>query len=132
MNVGVAGSAPAFKVGDSVTLVRNENGVKTDDIQYGKIQQGVSLNYNLKGMTGSDGKSVNAVVTDKAATEQSKSPVETRVAVTGFINQGADMLDTAAFSSAAVANRAATNNPIVASMGGQRTHIESGSYSVIF
>ena len=102
MNVGVAGSAPAFKVGDSVTLVRNENGVKTDDIQYGKIQQGVSLNYNLKGMTGSDGKSVNAVVTDKAATEQSKSPVETRVAVTGFINQGADMLDTAAFSSAAV------------------------------
>lgn len=92
MNVGVAGSAPAFKVGDSVTLVRNENGVKTDDIQYGKIQQGVSLNYNLKGMTGSDGKSVNAVVTDKAA----------------------------------------TNNPIVASMGGQRTHIESGSYSVVF
>ncbi len=42
------------------------------------------------------------------------------------------MLDTAAFSSAAVANRAATNNPIVASMGGQRTHIESGSYSVVF
>ncbi len=86
MNVGVAGSASALKVGDSVTLVRNENGVKTDGIQYGKIQQGVSLNYNLKGMTGSDGKSVNAVVTDKAATEQSKSPVETRVAVTGFIN----------------------------------------------
>ena len=41
INVGVSGSEPALHDGDKIDLIRNEHGVTTTGVQYGKLQQGV-------------------------------------------------------------------------------------------
>lgn len=64
INVGVSGAAPVLYNGDKITLIRNENGLNTTGVQYGKLQQGVSLSYDLKAQDGGDNKSVIAVVSN--------------------------------------------------------------------
>ena len=41
INVGVSGSEPALHDGDTIDLIRNEHGITTTGVQYGKLQQGV-------------------------------------------------------------------------------------------
>ena len=62
INVGVSGAAPALHNGDSINLIYNSNGVNTTGVQYGKLQQGISLSYDITAKAGTDKKSVVAVV----------------------------------------------------------------------
>ena len=62
INVGVSGAAPVLHNGDSINLIYNRNGVNTTGVQYGKLQQGVSLSYDITAKAGDDKKSVVAVV----------------------------------------------------------------------
>ena len=72
INVGVSGAAPALHNGDSINLIYNSNGVNTTGVQYGKLQQGVSLSYDITAKAGDDKKSVVAVV--KSASEEIPTP----------------------------------------------------------
>ena len=72
INVGVSGAAPVLHNGDSINLIYNSNGVNTTGVQYGKLQQGVSLSYDITAKAGDDKKSVVAVV--KAASEETPTP----------------------------------------------------------
>ncbi len=172
INVGVSGAAPVLHNGDSINLIYNSNGVNTTGVQYGKLQQGVSLSYDITAKAGDDNKSVVAVV--KAASEetptpekpstgdatkpstddtakpstgdttkpvtpvtpstgnvpvkvlpQTKSLVETRTAVSGFINNGQDSI-TKAF-----ANHTGETSPIIAGINHDRMKLETGSYANI-
>ena len=172
INVGVSGAAPVLHNGDSINLIYNSNGVNTTGVQYGKLQQGVSLSYDITAKAGDDNKSVVAVV--KAASEetptpekpstgdatkpstddtakpstgdttkpvtpvtpstgnvpvkvlpQTKSLVETRTAVSGFINNGQDSI-TKAF-----ANHTGETSPIIAGINHDRMKMETGSYANI-
>ncbi|WP_062401137.1 autotransporter outer membrane beta-barrel domain-containing protein [Veillonella sp. DNF00869] len=167
INVGVSGAAPVLHNGDSINLIYNSNGMNTTGVQYGKLQQGVSLSYDITAKAGDDKKSVVAVV--KAASEetptpekpstgdttkpvppvtpstgdatkpvtpstgnvpvkvlpQTKSLVETRTAVSGFINNGQDSI-TKAF-----ANHTGETSPIIAGINHDRMKMETGSYANI-
>ena len=72
INVGVSGAAPVLHNGDSINLIYNSNGVNTTGVQYGKLQQGVSLSYDITAKAGDDKKSVVAVV--KSASEEIPTP----------------------------------------------------------
>jgi len=72
INVGVSGAVPVLHNGDSINLIYNSNGVNTTGVQYGKLQQGVSLSYDITAKAGDDKKSVVAVV--KAASEETLTP----------------------------------------------------------
>ena len=189
INVGVSGAAPVLHNGDSINLIYNSNGVNTTGVQYGKLQQGVSLSYDITAKAGDDKKSVVAVV--KAASEetptpekpstgdvtkpvtpvapstgdttkpvtpstgdtakpvtpvvpstgdttkpstgnvsvkvlpQTKSLVETRTAVSGFINNGQDSI-TKAF-----ATHTSGTSQIIAGINHDRMKVETGSYANI-
>ncbi|WP_127061874.1 autotransporter domain-containing protein [Veillonella sp. 3627] len=190
INVGVSGAAPVLHNGDSINLIYNSNGVNTTGAQYGKLQQGVSLSYDITAKAGDDKKSVVAVV--KSASEetpekpstgdatkpvtpvapstgdttkpvtpvtpstgdttkpvtpvvpstgdttkpstgnvsvkvlpQTKSLVETRTAVSGFINNGQDSI-TKAF-----ATHTSGTSQIIAGINHDRMKVETGSYANI-
>ena len=189
INVGVSGAAPVLHNGDSINLIYNRNGVNTTGVQYGKLQQGVSLSYDITAKAGDDKKSVVAVV--KAASEetptpekpstgdttkpvtpvapstgdttkpvtpvapstgdttkpvtpstggtttpstgnisakvlpQTKSLVETRTAVSGFINNGQDSI-TKVF-----ATHTSGTSQIIAGINHDRMKVETGSYANI-
>ena len=189
INVGVSGAAPALHNGDSINLIYNSNGVNTTGAQYGKLQQGVSLSYDITAKAGDDKKSVVAVVknsseetttpekpstgdttkpvtpvapstgdTTKPVTPvtpstgdatkpvtpstggtttsstgnisakvlpQTKSLVETRTAVSGFINNGQDSI-TKAFAS-----HTSGTSQIIAGINHDRMKVETGSYANI-
>ena len=72
INVGVSGAAPVLHNGDSINLIYNSNGVNTTGAQYGKLQQGVSLSYDITAKAGDDKKSVVAVV--KNSSEETTTP----------------------------------------------------------
>lgn len=141
INVGVSGSEPALHDGDKIDLIRNEHGVTTTGVQYGKLQQGVSLSYDLTAKTGDDGKSVIAVVgnrttpggtvtpggTGVVVLPQTKSFVETRAAVAGFVNNGQDTMQ-AAFTNNSNSGEA---SHIVAGLDYDHMRMETGSYAKV-
>jgi len=171
INVGVSGSEPALHDGDKINLIRNEHGITTTGVQYGKLQQGVSLSYDLTAKTGDDGKSVIAVVgnaptpgstvtpggtttsgstvtpggtttpgstvipggtvtpggTGVVVLPQTKSIVETRAAVAGFVNNGQDTMQ-AAFTNNSNAGEA---SHIVAGLDYDHMRMETGSYAKV-
>lgn len=126
INVGMEGSAPALQVGDSVILVRNENGI-TGDVIYGKIKDGVSIEYEftteLEG-----GTALVSRVTRAGISGDSKSPVETQLAAAAFINSGADLLAGSGVSSAVTA-AGSGNAEMFGAMGGGSMRYKSGSYA---
>ena len=73
INVGVSGEAPALHTGDAIKLIYNTNGVTTTGAQYGKLQQGASLAYDITAKAGDDAKSVVAVVKE-TSTENTVTP----------------------------------------------------------
>ena len=73
INVGVSGEAPVLHKGDAIKLIYNTNGVTTTGAQYGKLQQGASLSYDITAKAGDDNKSVVAVVKDPS-TENTVTP----------------------------------------------------------
>ena len=126
INVGMEGSAPALQVGDSVILVKNENGI-TGDVTYGKIKDGVSIEYEftteLEG-----GTALVSRVTRAGISADSKSPVETQLAAVAFINSGADLLAGSGVSSAVTA-AGGGNAEMFGAMSGGSMRYKSGSYA---
>ena len=47
VNVGMAGSTSTLQVGDKVNLLTNSNGITADGVTYGRLQQGVSIEYEF-------------------------------------------------------------------------------------
>ena len=75
INVGVSGEAPTLHKGDMIKLIYNTNGVTTIGAQYGKLQQGASLAYDITAKAGDDAKSVVAVVKE-TSTENTPNPTQ--------------------------------------------------------
>ena len=75
INVGVSGEAPALHTGDAIKLIYNKNGVTTTGAQYGKLQQGASLAYDITAKAGDDAKSVIAVIKENS-TENTPNPTQ--------------------------------------------------------
>ena len=128
VNVGMAGSTSILQVGDKVNLLTNSNGITADGVTYGRLQQGISIEYEFT--TDLSGNSIVATV-DKApakTTEQSKSPVETQIASAAFVNSGADTV-----AGSGIANALQTAGSSSAEMfgasGGGNMRYKSGSYS---
>lgn len=75
INVGVSGEAPTLHKGDTIKLIYNTNGVTTTGAQYGKLQQGASLAYDITAKAGDDAKSVIAVIKENS-TENTLNPTQ--------------------------------------------------------
>ena len=75
INVGVSGEAPALHTGDAIKLIYNTNGVTTTGAQYGKLQQGASLAYDITAKAGDDAKSIIAVIKENS-TENTPNPTQ--------------------------------------------------------
>lgn len=127
VNVGMAGSTSTLQVGDKVNLLTNSNGITADGVTYGRLQQGVSIEYEFT--TDLSGNSIVATV-DKApakTTEQSKSPVETQIASAAFVNSGADTVAGSGIANAV--QTAGSSAEMFGASGGGNMRYKSGSYS---
>lgn len=128
VNVGMAGSTSTLQVGDKVNLLTNSNGITADGVTYGRLQQGVSIEYEFT--TDLSGNSIVATV-DKApvkTTEQSKSPVETQIASAAFVNSGADTVAGSGIANA-VQTAGRSSAEMFGASGGGNMRYKSGSYS---
>lgn len=102
VKAGIVGNANISK-GDKIYLLTNANGLTTTGTTYGKLTEGVSLDYDLD--VHQDGDSIVATIDGTSSNgggngngggtikSQTKSLVETRTAAMGFINSGADFID---------------------------------------
>ena len=83
INVGVSGEAPTLHKGDTIKLIYNTNGVMTTGAQYGKLQQGASLAYDITAKAGDDAKSVVAVIKENST---ENTPNSTQPTTGGSVN----------------------------------------------
>lgn len=128
VNVGMAGSTSTLQVGDMVNLLTNSNGITADNVTYGRLQQGVSIEYEFT--TDLSGNSIVATVNKAPAktTEQSKSPVETQIASAAFVNSGADTVAGSGIANA-VQTAGSSSAEMFGASGGGNMRYKSGSYS---
>ncbi len=128
VNVGIAGSAPALQSGDNVTLLHNANGVLADDTTvYGKITQGVSLEYDFTTVL-ENGDSLVTTITRTGISDDTKSLVETQAAAVGFINSGADLLVGSGITSMSEV-ASAEDSTIFGAMSGGSMRYDTGSHA---
>ena len=128
VNVGIAGSAPALQSGDNVTLLHNANGVLADDTTvYGKITQGVSLEYDFTTVL-ENGDSLVTTITRTGISDDTKSLVETQAAAVGFINSGADLLAGSGITSMSEV-ATAEDSTIFGAMSGGSMRYDTGSHA---
>ncbi|WP_455651711.1 autotransporter domain-containing protein [Phascolarctobacterium sp.] len=128
VNVGIAGSAPALQSGDNVTLLHNANGVLADDTTvYGKITQGVSLEYDFTTVL-ENGDSLVTTITRTGISDDTKSLVETQAAAVGFINSGADLLAGSGITSMSEV-ASAEDSAIFGAMSGGSMRYDTGSHA---
>ena len=128
VNVGIAGSAPALQSGDNVTLLHNANGVLADATTvYGKITQGVSLEYDFTTVL-ENGDSLVTTITRTGISDDTKSLVETQAAAVGFINSGADLLVGSGITSMSEVT-SAEDSTIFGAMSGGSMRYDTGSHA---
>ena len=128
VNVGIAGSAPALQSGDNVTLLHNANGVLADATTvYGKITQGVSLEYDFTTVL-ENGDSLVTTITRTGISDDTKSLVETQAAAVGFINSGADLLAGSGITSMSEVT-SAEDGTIFGAMSGGSMRYDTGSHA---
>ena len=130
INVGMEGSAPALRIGDSVTLLENTNGITADNTtDYGpEMRQGVSVVYDITTGLNEDGHKLVTTIDGGKVLEQTKSPVETQAATAAFLNSGADMLAGSGIASMSEAT-SAEDGAIFGVMGGGSMRYKTGSYA---
>ena len=130
INVGMEGSAPALRIGDSVTLLENTNGITADNTTVcGKeMRQGVSVVYDITTELSEDGHKLVTTIDGGKVTEQSKSPVETQAATAAFLNSGSDLLVGSGIASMTAAT-SAEDGAIFGAMGGGSMRYKTGSYA---
>lgn len=106
LGVGIAGDAKVFKPGDAISLLKVGGTLTTDEAlkNVGKDTmrgtQGGVLDYTLSLAQRGENELV-ATVEKIAASDQSKSPVETRTTASAMLNAGADLLTGAGMAAAA-------------------------------
>jgi len=128
VNVGITGSAPALKSGDNVTLLHNANGILADETTvYGKMTQGVSLEYDFTTVL-QNGDSLVTTIIKSGISDDTKSLVETQAAAAGFINSGADMLVSSGITSMSKVT-SAEDNAIFGAMSGGSMRYDTGSHA---
>ncbi len=128
VNVGIAGSAPALQSGDNVTLLHNANGVLADATTvYGKITQGVSLEYDFTTVL-ENGDSLVTTITRTGISDDTKLLVETQAAAVGFINSGADLLVGSGITSMSEVTLA-EDSTIFGAMSGGSMRYDTGSHA---
>lgn len=128
VNVGITGSAPALKSGDNVTLLHNANGILADETTvYGKMTQGVSLEYDFTTVL-QNGDSLVTTIIKSGISDDTKSLVETQAAAVGFINSGADMLVSSGITSMSKVT-SAEDNAIFGAMSGGSMRYDTGSHA---
>lgn len=128
VNVGIQGTAAVLQPGEEVTLLKNDNGITADNVTYGKLTQGVSLEYDFETALSGDGKAITTKIKASGVSDQSKSPVETQAAAVAFINSGADLLAGQGLNSAV--NAAAANSmDIFGAMSGGSMRYKTGSHA---
>ena len=132
VNVGMAGSSSTLRAGDKVNLLTNSNGITADNVTYGRLQQGVSLEYEFTAeLSGNSIVATLAGQEEKPAgktTEQSKSPVETQIAGAAFVNSGADTVAGSGIANA-VQTAGSSSAEMFGASGGGNMRYKSGSYS---
>ena len=129
INVVMEGVTPALRIGDSVTLLENTNGIKADNMDYGKeMRQGVSVVYDITTGISEDGHKLVTTINGGRTTEQSKSPVETQAAAAAFLNSGADLLVGSGIANMTAAT-SADDGAIFGAMGGGSMRYKTGSYA---
>lgn len=128
VNVGITGSAPALKSGDNVTLLHNANGILADGTTvYGKMTQGVSLEYDFTTVL-QNGDSLVTTIIKSGISDDTKSLVETQAAAAGFINSGADLLVSSGITSMSKVT-SAEDNAIFGAMSGGSMRYDTGSHA---
>lgn len=128
VNVGITGSAPALKSGDNVTLLQNANGILADGTTvYGKMTQGVSLEYDFTTVL-QNGDSLVTTIIKSGISDDTKSLVETQAAAAGFINSGADLLVSSGITSMSKVT-SAEDNAIFGAMSGGSMRYDTGSHA---
>ena len=139
IGVGVSGAAKVLAVGESIRLLQTASGpgLTTDAAIQNQItgDHGSSVRYkfDIKKAPG-DPTALIATVKEKEMKEQTKSYVETRAALTDFVNHGGDILAGESLSSAKRAAKSAQGNAdmeryqVWAGMGGSALRAESGSH----
>ena len=128
VNVGITGSAPALKSGDNVTLLHNANGILADETTvYGKMTQGVSLEYDFTTVL-QNGDSLVTTIIKSGISDDTKSLVETQAAAAGFINSGADLLVSSGITSMSKVT-SAEDNAIFGAMSGGSMRYDTGSHA---
>lgn len=128
VNVGITGSAPALKSGDNVTLLHNANGILADGMTvYGKMTQGVSLEYDFTTVL-QNGDSLVTTIIKSGISDDTKSLVETQAAAAGFINSGADLLVSSGITSMSKVT-SAEDNAIFGAMSGGSMRYDTGSHA---
>lgn len=128
VNVGITGSAPALKSGDNVTLLHNANGILADGTTvYGKMTQGVSLEYDFTTVL-QNGDSLVTTIIKSGISDDTKSLVETQAVAAGFINSGADMLVSSGITSMSKVT-SAEDNAIFGAMSGGSMRYDTGSHA---
>ena len=129
INVGMEGLASALRIGDSVTLLENTNGIKADNMKYGKeMRQGVSVVYDITTGLNEDGHKLVTTIDGSKVLEQTKSPVETQAAAAAFLNSGSDLLVGSGIASMTAATTA-DDGAIFGAMGGGSMRYKTGSYA---
>ncbi len=134
VNVGLEGSASTLQSGDKVSLLTNTNGITANGVTYGKLQQGVSIEYEFITGLSADGQSIVATVAGGSdyptakTTEQAKSPVETQLAAAAFLNSGADTVAGSCIANA-VQMAGGTTAEMFGAMSGGSMRYKSGSYA---
>ena len=128
VNVGITGSAPALKSGENVTLLHNANGILADETTvYGKMTQGVSLEYDFTTVL-QNGDSLVTTIIKSGISDDTKSLVETQAAAVGFINSGADLLVSSGITSMSKVT-SAEDNAIFGAMSGGSMRYDTGSHA---
>ena len=128
VNVGITGSAPALKSGDNVTLLHNANGILADETTvYGKMTQGVSLEYDFTTVL-QNGDSLVTTIIKSGISDDTKSLVETQAAAVGFINSGADLLVSSGITSMSKVT-SAEDNAIFGAMSGGSMRYDTGLHA---
>ena len=130
INVVMEGVTPVLRIGDSVTLLENTNGIIADNTtDYGQeMRQGVSVVYDITTGLNEDGHKLVTTIDGSKVLEQTKSPVETQAAAAAFLNSGADLLVGSGIASMTAAT-SADDGAIFGAMGGGSMRYKTGSYA---
>lgn len=130
LNVNLEGSTTRLQVGDSITLLKNEAGIKTSDsnTKIDRVLHGVSLEYEFSTAPNGDSTAIVSTVTTGGIMQQAKSPVETQAVGLGFVNSGADLLVSSGMTNAVTVTEAGGTD-IFGAMGGGCMRYKTGSYA---